>query len=74
MRRHHYSGMDAHAAEHRKLMADVLALQEKFAWGRVDITVETAQALHRWIEDHVQGSDQSLARHIRSQEDSLTHA
>jgi hemerythrin-like metal-binding protein len=74
MRRHHYAGMDAHVAEHRKLTAQVLELQQKYAAGRLAITVETMQFLRTWLEHHIQRSDQLVARHIREHETLLVHA
>ena len=74
MRRHHYAGMDAHVSEHRKLTAQVLDLQQKYAAGRLAITMEIMQFLRTWLEHHILKSDLLVARHIREHEHMLAQA
>ena len=74
MRRHHYTSMDAHVAEHRKLTSQVLELQQKYAAGRLTITMDTMQFLRSWLQHHILKSDQAVARHIREHEEELAHA
>jgi hemerythrin len=74
MRRHHYQGMDAHVAEHRKLTGQVLDLQQKFAAGRLALSMETMHFLRDWLDHHIRKSDQLVAQHIRTHEGSLAHA
>ena len=74
MRHHQYRGLEAHAAEHRKLTEQVLDLQHKYEEGKLTITMETMQFLRGWLDHHILKSDQLVAQHIRAQESRLTHA
>jgi hemerythrin-like metal-binding protein len=73
MRHYQYRGMDAHAAEHRKLTEQVLDLQHKYEEGKLAITLETMQFLRGWLDHHILRSDQLVAQHIRAQESNLAH-
>ena len=71
MRHHHYGGMDAHVAEHRKLTEQVLDLQRKYAAGKLTITMEIMHFLRGWLDHHILRSDQLVAQHIRAHEAAL---
>jgi hemerythrin-like metal-binding protein len=74
MRHYKYGGMDAHAAEHRKLAEQVLELQRKFAAGKLTITMEIMHFLRDWLDNHILRSDQLVAQHIRTHEATFARA
>jgi len=71
MRQYRYPGIDVHAAEHRKLAEQVVDLQRKHSAGKLTLTMETMQFLRDWLDHHIKGSDQLVAKHIRAHEAQL---
>jgi len=74
MRQNAYPGMAAHVAEHRQLAEQVVDLQKKYAAGKLTISMETMHFLRDWLDHHIRRSDQRVAQHIRTYENTLSRA
>jgi len=55
--KHAYPGLVVQRAEHRKLVEQVLALQEKFKSGKSMLSVEVMNFLKSWLLNHIQVED-----------------
>jgi hemerythrin len=65
MRAANYPDAASHAREHDRLTAKVAALEREFERGKATVTAETMDFLRRWLDHHILGTDQRVARHIR---------
>jgi hemerythrin len=65
MRRHGFPETEAHKKQHDQLTAQVLDFQKKFLSQDASLTVELLMFLKTWLENHIAGSDQKYAAHIR---------
>ncbi|NER08553.1 MAG: hemerythrin family protein [Okeania sp. SIO3C4] len=57
MKEHGYPGMLPHVQEHKKLVNQVLELEESLKTGQAVITIEVMQFLRDWLTAHIQHSD-----------------
>jgi hemerythrin len=64
MRRANYPDTSSHIEEHDRLTAKVAALERQFEEGKATVTNETMKFLRRWLDHHILGTDQRVARHI----------
>ena len=64
MREKGFPDIARHAMEHTKLAEKVARLERKFDGG-AEIDMETMRFLHRWLQHHICGTDQQVARFIR---------
>ena len=74
MREHAYPNYLQHHMEHEKLTAQVLEFQNKVVRGQTTVTIDIMTFLSDWLRNHIQASDQKLAKHIRSQAGAPTAA
>ncbi|MGA2186049.1 MAG: bacteriohemerythrin [Bryobacteraceae bacterium] len=65
MRAAHYADAASHAREHNQFTAKVAALEREFEDGQATVTRETMQFLRGWLNHHILGTDQRVARHLR---------
>jgi len=65
MRRSNYPDTERHVKEHNKLTAKVGALERDFEHGKSTVTMETMKFLRRWLDHHILGTDQLVAKHVR---------
>jgi hemerythrin-like metal-binding protein len=65
MRDAHYTGAASHVREHERFAARVAALERDFEAGQAAVTEETMEFLRGWLNHHILGTDQQVARHIR---------
>jgi hemerythrin len=65
MRRHAFPESEAHKKQHEQLTAQVLDFQKKFMSQDACLTVDLLMFLKTWLENHIAGSDQKYATHIR---------
>lgn len=63
---HGYPELPAHREEHRKLVEQVVALQERYRSSRAGLTVEVMIFLKDWLVQHIQGADRRYGGHLRS--------
>lgn len=59
-----YAEMDAHVAQHQKLIEQVVVLQDAFERGRADVANNTAELLRYWLTHHIMRTDKKLAAAI----------
>ncbi len=54
----------SHKAEHDNFITAVTVLKKGLADGQITVSVDTMQFLRNWLENHIMGRDQVVARHI----------
>jgi hemerythrin-like metal-binding protein len=62
MARHSYADSAAHIAEHKKLVADVVAFTQKLDSGKATISIELLRFLRGWLTTHIMHTDQQLGK------------
>jgi hemerythrin len=67
MQSSNFPGLAIHAAEHSKLIEQMSGLRDDLASGSVNVCGALADFVQVWTEQHIQGSDASLADFIREQ-------
>ena len=60
MEQHKYADSSHHIAQHKKLVADVLAFKEKFDTGTAMISVDLMKFLRDWLATHIMKTDMKL--------------
>ena len=65
-RKTNYPEMAAHVKIHRELVAQAIALQEKFNSGETLLTQEVIEFLQDWLVTHIKGTDSRYGAHLRS--------
>lgn len=68
----HFAGIDAHRQQHRQLLQQVLALQEKYNNGHVTVAAQVSRLLRDWLSLHIMQSDKELAKAIRKADKAMT--
>jgi hemerythrin len=68
MERMHFAGIEAHKQQHRELLQQVLALQEKYKEGHITVAAQVSHLLRDWLSLHIMKSDKKLAAAIRKVE------
>jgi hemerythrin len=63
---HAYPGLAVQRAEHRKLVEQVLALQQKFKSGKSMLSVEVMNFLKSWLLNHIQVEDKQYGPFLNS--------
>ena len=63
---HILPAVEAHLAEHKKLVAEVSAFKKKFDSGQAAISVELMGFLRDWLLNHILKVDKHLAQHLVS--------
>jgi hemerythrin len=61
-----YSALTAHRAEHEKLTAQVVDLQQRFRAGKVVMSVPVMQFLKDWLATHILNRDMQYAKELAS--------
>ena len=61
-----YADIVAHKAMHKKLIDQVLVLQEAFARGRSEVASSTAELLRYWLTHHIMRTDKKLSQAIKA--------
>jgi len=61
---HHYPGMIAHVAKHKKLVNTVLELEAQFKNGKAALTNDVMEFLKDWLVNHIQGDDRKYVPHL----------
>jgi hemerythrin len=61
-----YIDIDAHKTVHRKLIDQVLVLQDAFARGRSEVASNTAELLRYWLTHHIMRTDKQLSQAIKA--------
>jgi hemerythrin len=59
-----YEDMDAHLAQHKKLIEQVAVLQDAFERGRIEVANNTAELLRYWLTHHIMRTDKKLSAAI----------
>ena len=55
-----YTDIEEHKREHRKFVAEIEALHDKYRSGAVSISISLMNFLKTWLVDHIQGSDKKF--------------
>jgi len=63
MKAHGYPGLEAHAAEHRQLVADVQKLQSDLSAGSL-LTMTVMDFLKGWLSRHILQSDKQYSPYL----------
>lgn len=66
MRQKAYSKLVAHQAIHKTLTAQVVDLRQKYASGKLMLTLEVMQFLKSWLADHIMGHDHQYAAELKT--------
>lgn len=61
----HYPDIEAHLNQHKKLLDQVLVLQDAFERGRAEVAAHTAELLRYWLTHHIMRTDKKLSLAIR---------
>ena len=61
-----YPDEAAHVKQHKDLVQQALALQEKFNSGETLLTHDVIEFLQDWLVKHIKGTDNRYGRHLRS--------
>ncbi|MGC3998096.1 MAG: bacteriohemerythrin [Anaeromyxobacter sp.] len=64
--KHGYPGLAVHKIEHRKLLDQVGALQQKHKSGNTMISVEVMHFLRDWLSTHIQGEDAQYGKFLNA--------
>jgi hemerythrin-like metal-binding protein len=64
MARHRYPAREAHADDHRRLLAWLQATGQALDSGDVEVTRALADELRRWLAGHILGADRRLAEFL----------
>lgn len=56
-----YADMAAHLDQHKKLIEQVVVLQDAFERGRVEVANNTAELLRYWLTHHIMRTDRKLS-------------
>lgn len=67
LRRIQFPGLEAHAAEHKRLMVEIRLLERGVSGGRVVLDDKAADFLRHWLVDHVVEFDKAYATWEREQ-------
>ena len=59
-----YDQSEAHAAEHHRLLEQILELRHSIQDGHVEVTMDDMHFLKDWLLTHFQGPDKMLAMHL----------
>ena len=65
-RKTNYPEEAAHVKLHRELVAQAVALQQKFNSGETLLTQEVIEFLQDWLVTHIKGTDSRYGAHLRS--------
>lgn len=57
LKTHGYPEYDDHKEKHEKMTAKVLALQNDWKAGRVNLTLDVSKFLKDWLDKHILGTD-----------------
>lgn len=57
----HYPELEEHRAQHQKLIAQVVLLQDAMMRGRGEVASSTAELLRYWLIHHIKRTDKKLA-------------
>ncbi len=60
-----YAGMISHVAEHKKLVNQVIELEEQFKSGKTALTNDVMRFLKDWLTGHIQGIDKKYVPHLK---------
>jgi hemerythrin-like metal-binding protein len=60
-----YPDLEKHREQHRRLVAQVSDLQDKFQNGSILLSVEVLQFLQKWVTEHIVQSDSQYAPYIK---------
>ena len=64
MRQTGFPGLEAHCAEHGKLLETAKKLQADHRGGKVAISLDTMNFLKQWLRGHIAGSDRLYGPHL----------
>jgi hemerythrin len=64
MRDSGYAALEAHAAEHARLVAQLGAVNAELASGAINPCGALAVFVEVWTKEHIQGPDRQFARHL----------
>jgi len=64
MRAHGYPDTEQHVLEHNEFITRLALLEKKLSQGEEGTDFEALRFLARWLDAHVLGADQRLARHL----------
>ena len=64
MRSNNFPGTEAHVAEHRKLIAQMIGLRDALGSGGVKLCDALALFVRLWTEQHIQGPDANFAQFL----------
>ena len=64
MRQTAFPGLEAHRAEHAKLIDTVQNLRQDWRSGKVAMSVEIMQFLKDWLSSHIGGMDKQYGPHL----------
>lgn len=59
-----YPEAEAHIRQHKELVGQVLALQEKFHSGETLLTHDVIEFLQNWLVNHIKGTDKKYGPHL----------
>jgi hemerythrin-like metal-binding protein len=62
MAQYSYAESTAHLAQHKKLIADVVAFKEKLVSGKAMISIELMKFLRDWLNTHIMQTDMKLGQ------------
>lgn len=66
MNRLGFPGLQTQQAEHRKLIAKVSSMLERYASGQPEVAMELSILLTQWLKQHIKEHDQVFADFVRS--------
>lgn len=69
----HYPEREQHMAQHRALLGQLLAFQERFAGGET-VTIQVLQFLSLWLVGHTSSRDRQLGEYYRMKKESQATA
>lgn len=66
MQENRYPELENHAMEHEKFSARVVAFQNDFAAGNVDLTLDVLLFLKNWLTNHIMETDKEMGAYLNS--------
>ena len=66
MEQHGYPGFEEHKDKHTKMTQKVLALQQDYTQGKMQLSIEVSKFLQDWLNKHILGTDKKYGEFLNA--------
>jgi hemerythrin len=64
LREHGYPDFEVHKEKHEKMTGKIMALQQEYKRGKINISIEVMDFLQNWLDKHILGTDMKYSRFL----------